>query len=100
MKAFLFPQHPGIGKHPPVACIGGPSPAASDCRERMVPVGGGPERTGVSAESGVVPAFFTRAAQGFSLLAEPLSRCGPVAVSDSLIARKVSLHLLDSILLI
>jgi hypothetical protein len=55
---------------------------------------------GLSAESGAVLALFTRAAQGFSLLAEPLDRCGPVAVSHSLIARKVSLHLFDSILLI
>ena len=55
---------------------------------------------GLSAESGAVPAFFIRAAQGFSFLAEPLNRRGSVAVSHSLIARKVSLHLLDSILLI
>ncbi len=55
---------------------------------------------GLSAESGNVPAFFARAAQGISLLAEPLNRSGLVVVFDGPIGRKVSLHLLVSVLLI
>jgi hypothetical protein len=55
---------------------------------------------GLSAESGIVPAFFARAAQGISLLAEPLNRSGLVAVFDGPIGWKVSLHLLVSVLLI
>lgn len=55
---------------------------------------------GLIAENGNVPAFHARVSQGILPPDEPLIRRGLVAVSDSTIARKVSLHLLDSVLLI
>jgi hypothetical protein len=57
-------------------------------------------RVGLCAETSNVLDFLPREAQRISVLAKPLSGPGPLAIPSDRIVWKVSLHLLDSVLLI